>query len=112
VDDGRRALLAGVAGSGLIVALKADRETIDRFLDDLRRLGPVDHLVAPASRPPLSDGQRQLLALVADGLTVREAASELGVTSRTAHRHLAAARRLLGVESNAAAIVAALAGAR
>jgi hypothetical protein len=43
-DAARRALLAAVAGAGLIVAADADRETLDRFLDDLRTLGPVDHV--------------------------------------------------------------------
>lgn len=42
-DDARRALLAAVAGSGLAVIAATDRETTDRFLDDLRRLGSVEH---------------------------------------------------------------------
>jgi hypothetical protein len=42
-DDARRALLAAVAGAGLAVAVVTDRETVDRFLDDLRRLGSVEH---------------------------------------------------------------------
>ena len=44
-DDARRALLAAVTGAGLIVAAQADRETIDRFLDDLGGFGVVNHLV-------------------------------------------------------------------
>jgi DNA-binding NarL/FixJ family response regulator len=111
-DDGRRALLAAVAGSGLIVALRADRDTIDRFLDDLRRLGPVDHVTEPSAQATLTAGQRALLRLLADGLTVREAAAELGVPLRTAQRRLATARRALGVESTAAAIVTALVDGR
>jgi len=111
-DQGRRALLAALAGSGLIVALSADRETIDRFLDDLRRLGPVAHLVVPNERRVLSDAERTLLEALADGLTVREAAAELGVAVRTAERRLATARRILGVPSTAAAIVSGLARGR
>lgn len=45
-DDARRALLAAVLGAGLIVAIAADRDTIDRFIDDLGGLGPVEHVIA------------------------------------------------------------------
>jgi DNA-binding NarL/FixJ family response regulator len=112
-DDARRALLAAVSGAGLIVGASADRMTIDRFLDDLRRLGPVEHVLRRRpTRPRLTDGQRALLGLIAEGLTVREAAAELRIARSTADGRLAAARRALGVESTAAAIVATLAGGR
>ena len=113
-DDARRALLAAVAGSGLVVGCTADRETVDRFLDDLRRLGPVDHVnatPAPAGGP-LTDTERALLALMAEGLTTRQAAAEVGISERTADRRLAVARRRLGVGSTAAAIAAARSGGR
>ncbi len=45
-DDARRALLAAIAGAGLVVAASADSLTVDRLVDDLRRLGAVDHVVA------------------------------------------------------------------
>jgi DNA-binding CsgD family transcriptional regulator len=108
-DDARRALLAAVAGSGLVVGCTADRETVDRFLDDLRRLGPVEHIdaVPTPTGGPLTDAERALLGLLAEGFTVRQAAAELGVSERTADRRLAAARQRLGVGSTAAAIVAA-----
>lgn len=56
-DDARRALLAAIAGAGLVVAASADPLTIDRLLDDLRRIGPVEHVVgagttAGALAPP------------------------------------------------------------
>ncbi|HEY8239078.1 MAG TPA: hypothetical protein VIF63_06560 [Candidatus Limnocylindrales bacterium] len=44
VDDARRALLAAVAGAGLILGVSTDTETVDRLLDDLRRLGVVEHV--------------------------------------------------------------------
>ena len=47
-DDARRALLAAVAGAGLMVTAVADTETLDRLVDDLRRLGPVERLTAGA----------------------------------------------------------------
>ncbi len=49
-DDARRALLAAVSGAGLVVAARTDRETLDRFVDDLRRLGAVDHRPQVARR--------------------------------------------------------------
>lgn len=115
-DDAGRALLAAVAGAGLVVSVTAGRDTTDRLLDDLRRLGLVDHV--PAATPDRtsrigdrqpSRSQRALLGLLAEGMTLREAASELGVARRTADRRLAAARRLLGVESTTEAVQAALA---
>jgi hypothetical protein len=44
-DDARRALLAAMAGAGLVAGMTAGRATVDRFLDELRSLGPVDHVV-------------------------------------------------------------------
>ena len=49
-DSARRALLAAVAGAGLVVHATADREIVDRFLDDLRRLGPVEHSMSAVPR--------------------------------------------------------------
>ena len=110
-DDARRALLAAISGAGLIVASRADRETIDRFLDDLRRLGPVDHVMAEAPRGRLSARQRAVLGLLGEGLTLDEAAAALGIDLDAARERLEAARASLGVASTAEAIVAAL-GAR
>lgn len=112
-DDARRALLAAISGAGLIVGAKADRDTIDRFLDDLRRLGPVAHLAG--SRPSgelarllVTSEQRALLGLLGEGLSVRDAAASIGLSRRAADRRLATARTALGVDSTAGAIVAAL----
>ena len=44
-DDARRALFAAITGAGLIVASVADRDTTDRFLDELRGLGEVEHVL-------------------------------------------------------------------
>ena len=112
-DAARRALLAAVAGSGLIVRATAKREVVDRFLDDLMRLGPVDHAVLSESAvTPLGERDQMLLALIGQGVSVSHAARQLGIGLRTAERRLAAARRALGVASNAEAVVAALAPQR
>lgn len=111
-DDARRALLAAISGAGLIVRAAADQGTIDRFVDDLRRLGLVDHVdcACPAGdldRRTLASEERSLLAMLDEGLSVREAADELGLGRRTADRRIAAARAALGVDSTAAAIATA-----
>jgi hypothetical protein len=109
-DDARRALLAVIGGAGLIVLTSGDQRTIDQLVDDLRRLGDVDHATDVAARPaPLLRSQRALLALLREGLTIRQAASRLGIPGRTADRRLAAARRALGVRSTADAAEAAAA---
>jgi len=46
-DDARRALLAAISGAGLIVGSIAGRETTGRFVDELRGLGEVEHVVVP-----------------------------------------------------------------
>jgi hypothetical protein len=52
LDHARRALLAAISGAGLIIAARANRDTVDRFIDDLRRLGPVQHVTAERAKPP------------------------------------------------------------
>ena len=109
-DDARRAFQAAAGGAGLVVAASAGRLTVDRFLDDLRGLGPVEHLVERAEpRPILSDGQRALLGLLVEGLTVDEAAAALRVSRRAATWDLAATRKALGVDSTAEGLAAVLA---
>ena len=86
----------------------ADRATIDRLVDDLRRLGPVEHrIVAEEPAQAIDPEGRAILALLAEGLTLGQAAAHLGVPRRTADRRLAAARRALGTERTAEALARA-----
>jgi hypothetical protein len=93
-DDARRALLAAVSGARLAVGISTDRVTVDQFLDDLRRLGQVEHVPEPGGpdrgpRIAAPDArQRALLGLLSEGLTVLEAANELGMSRRMAERRL------------------------
>lgn len=106
-EDAAAALLAVVAGAGLVAALEAPEELVDRLCDDLRRFGRVDVLTATTTRrPSLTRQQRELLALLASGRTLGEAAQTLGLPRRTADRRLADARTALGVGTTAEAIVA------
>jgi DNA-binding CsgD family transcriptional regulator len=104
--DAAEALLAAVAGAGLVVHARADRAVIDRLVDDLRRLGAVDHRTTePGAGPVLTADERRLLDRLADGQTLGQAAADLNLSRRTADRRLASAREKLGAETTAEAIV-------
>ena len=105
--DAAEALLAAVGGAGLVVHAVAEREVIDRLVDDLRRLGAVDHRTGePAAGPGLTPDERRLLDALANGRTLGDAAAELHLSRRTADRRLASAREKLGVATTAEAVVA------
>ena len=106
-----QALLAVLGGAGLIVEARADRAVIDRLVDDLRRLGSVDHRVvagaASSVEPEVSIEARAIIGLLAMGLSLGETARVLGLARRTADRRLAEARRGLGVTRTTEAIARA-----
>jgi DNA-binding CsgD family transcriptional regulator len=108
VPDAEAALLAALDGAGLVIAVHADREVTDRLVDDLRRLGPVEHRVGePEAGPLVPADARALLGLLAEGYSLGEAAEVLGIARRTADRRLAIARSALGVDRTTAAIARA-----
>ncbi|MBC2931747.1 hypothetical protein [Nocardioides sp. zg-1228] len=98
------AVLSAVAGQGLLVEATADRPVVDRLCDDLRRLGHLDHRVAPGA--VLTQEQHALLALLAGGESLGAAAARLHLSRRSADRRLAGARAVLGAGSTPAAIAA------
>jgi DNA-binding NarL/FixJ family response regulator len=105
--DAAEALLAAVAGAGLVVHAQAERDVIDRLVDDLRRFGPVDHRIGePEPVAALPADERRLLDELADGRTLGAAAATLHLSRRTADRRLAAARAKLGAATTAEAVVA------
>jgi hypothetical protein len=91
-------LRAVVRGADALVHV--DVPDAPAFLDALGRIADVRVLTPPA----IDADQRRLLALLADGLTASEAARRAGMSLRTAHRRLAAARAALGTGCNAEAI--------
>lgn len=106
-EDAARALLAAVWGAGLVVHAQAPRDVVDRLVDDLRRLGPVEHRLAePDRRDALTRDEERLLDLLKGGATLGEAAAKLHLSRRTADRRLASARAKLGAATTAEAIVA------
>jgi DNA-binding CsgD family transcriptional regulator len=103
--DAAQALLAVLSGCGAVIDARAGRDIVDRLVDDLRRLGPVDHRTGePAVEPNLPAESRAVLGLLAEGYSLGEAAKILGLARRTADRRLAEARRILGVERTTEAI--------
>lgn len=106
--DAEAALLAALAGAGLVIRATGGRDVIDRLVDDLRHLGPVDHRIGePDAAEALGPSARAILGLLAEGHSLGEAASILGLSRRTADRRLAEGRRALGVERTTEAIARA-----
>jgi DNA-binding NarL/FixJ family response regulator len=101
-----RAVLAVLAGAGLVVHATAGGDLIDRLLDDLRHIGQVDHRTGAGSAA-VSHEARAILGRLATGETLGEAAHALHLSRRTADRRLAEARRALGVERTVEAIARA-----
>lgn len=74
------------------------------FREDLARAADLQAgETSPADE--LSDDQRRLLGALGRGLTLAAAAREVGLSTRTATRRLAEARRILRVQTNAEAVV-------
>lgn len=74
-------------------------EAIERFLDGLPPRAPAEK----HGPPDLTVREREVLTLVAEGLTDAQIADRLVLSSHTVHRHVANARTKLGVPSRAAA---------
>lgn len=106
--DGAAALLAVLAGAGVIVHGRASREVLDRLLDDLRHIRRVEVRRPTAAGPPSLDPDAiGILAILAEGRTLGDAATTLGLSRRTADRRLAEARRALGVNRTVEAVAQA-----
>ncbi len=111
-----RALAAGIAGASLIplegsahLPWTGDAESVVRALRS--SLAP-DEAAPPAvaaepSEVLLSRREREVLALVASGLSEREIAEQLVLSEHTVHRHVANIRHKLGRGSRAAAVAEA-----
>ena len=103
-EDAAAALLAAVSGCGILVDARAERDVVDRLCSDLRTFGRLEHRLERRRRPALTVEQRELLALLADGLSLGDAAERLHLSRRTADRRLAAARATLGAATTAEAL--------
>lgn len=108
VRDGagaQAALLCAVRGAGLVVAVDRTEPWAEAFLADLARLRPAASENPPAAGPPLTDEQRALLDLLAEGHSIAQAARRLYLSLRTANRRVAEARTALGVSTTREAVL-------
>lgn len=110
VDDAptmARCVMAAARGVGVVVGC-ADDGLRAELCDDLGRIGTVEVvLLGPDPLEALDDDQRSLLAALASGASIADAAAALFLSTRTAERRLASARRLLGVRTTAEAVAMA-----
>jgi hypothetical protein len=97
-------VLAALAGADLLLLVTADDRVHDTLLDDLARLGTVEHA---APTVVLAADQLALLTRLQAGMSLGEAAGAEHLSRRTADRRLALARRTLGVATTAEALVVA-----
>jgi DNA-binding CsgD family transcriptional regulator len=109
-EDAAAALLRVLEGAGAVIHARGDRHVLDRLLDDLRHVRRVDlrrGQLAAAAPPTVDADARAILAILAEGRTLGDAAATLGLSRRTADRRLADARTALGVERTVEAVARA-----
>ncbi len=104
-DGAEAATWALVRGCGLIVAVTAQAPA--DFLMDVARGGSVEQFPAThVAGHGLDTNVAALLAALADGQSMQQAAAQLFLSERTAQRRLASARAALGVRTTREAVVA------
>lgn len=91
-------------------------DTLDRVMDGEEVLSP--HLAAsmlqvvgglkPSQESLLSDRQVEILQMIANGLSTKQVARELGITQKTVHNHLNAIYRRLDTQSLTHAVLSAV----
>ena len=101
------AVLRAAEGHRVLIAVDGPGDLADSLYRDLRRLGGVETRVAAITPDVvLSQPALAVLAEVAQGHSLGEAAQVLHLSRRTADRRLAEARRTLGVNTTAEAVLA------
>jgi DNA-binding CsgD family transcriptional regulator len=103
-EDAERALLAALRGFGLVVSVRRADDGAAVFLEDLRRLGPLDIRSSGSEAVRLNPGETRLLGLLAEGTSLSTASRELHLSRRSAYRRLARVRKALGVATVAEAV--------
>ena len=97
-------------GSGYVLKQAAGEELINAIREVAQGHNYVSPLVTNRPAEPLSDGtlkttitprQREVLKLIGRGLTMKEVAAELNISTRTAESHKYEMMQALGVETTA-----------
>lgn len=101
----RGALLRGAAAESISAALLAAARGLTVLDGELA--GELIRLPAAAPSEPLTPREREVLALLAEGLSNKAIAARLGISEHTAKFHVNAILGKLAVESRAEAIVQA-----
>ena len=110
-DTLQLAVLAAARGAGIVAVCDSETPTGRALIDDLARLGPVQHHAGPDPDSPVTDlvpEQRALLDRLAAGDTIAAAAAAEFLSLRTANRRIAEARALFGVRTTREAVLAYL----
>lgn len=103
--DAVAATWALVRGCGLIVAVSPGASP--DFLGDLGRAGQLERFtLTRGDDSGLDADETALLAALAHGLSMQQAAKQLHLSGRTAQRRLASARATLGVRTTREAVMA------
>lgn len=102
-EDVAQAVHVVSRGGGLIAELELDPVSTALLFEDLRRLRPDLAFSDPSAE--LTETERALIGLLAEGSTVTSAAKTLFISRRTADRHLAHLRTIAGVDSNQQAVL-------
>lgn len=118
-DDTERTRAALQAGA---LAYLSKGTSFSDVLDTLRRVMAGEEVLSPqlaasmleAATPQnpadslLSDRQTEILQMIADGLSTKQVARELGITQKTVHNHLNAIYRRLDTQSLTHAVLSAV----
>ena len=118
-DDPERTRAALRAGA---VAYLTKGTSFEDVFDTLERVQAGEEVLSPrlaammletaAAEPDpdgiLSDRQREILQMIANGLSTKQAARELGITQKTVHNHLNATYRRLDTQSLTHAVLSAV----
>ncbi len=115
-DRTRDALVAGAVG------YMTKGTSFDEVFDTLERACAGEEVLSPklaatmlrkaeekeSNEELLSSRQREILQMIADGLSTKQAARELGITQKTVHNHLNATYRRLDTQSLTHAVLSAV----
>jgi DNA-binding NarL/FixJ family response regulator len=115
-DSTRAALRAGAVAYMTKGTSFADvYDTLERVMAGEEVLSPrlAAMMIETADAEPdpesiLSERQREILQMIADGLSTKQAARQLGITQKTVHNHLNATYRRLDTQSLTHAVLSAV----